>query len=47
MNIPRIEFIAYIYIFFINIKIIKHIFNLGIKTVLYLEYNHMFGLVGV
>ena len=39
MNIPKIEFIAYIYF--------KNIFNLGIKIVLYLRYNHINSLVGV
>ena len=38
MNIPKIEFIAYIFISF---------FSLGIKTVLYLRYNLINGLVVV
>ena len=33
--------------FIIGILFIKIIFNLGIKTVLYLKYNHINGLVGV
>ena len=43
INIPKIEFIAYIYI----LNFTKYIFNLGIKTVLYLKYNCINGLVGV
>ena len=45
-NIPKNEFIAYIYIWW-YIYYIKLIFNLGIKTVLYLKYNCFNGLVGV
>ena len=47
MNIPKIEFIAYIYIYFKYLKYKKNIFNLGIKTVLYLKYNHINSLVWV
>ena len=43
MNIPKIEFITYIYIS----KVYKNIFDLGIKTVLYLKYNYINSLVGV
>ena len=43
MNIPKIEFIAYICIL-LYIYYIKYIFNLGIKTVLYLNYNRINGL---
>ena len=46
MNIPKNEFIAYIYIL-LYIYCIKFIFNLGIKTVLYLQHNRINGLVGV
>ena len=46
MNIPKIEFIAYIYIL-LYLYYIKIIFNLGIKTFLYLKYNHINGLMGV
>ena len=46
MNIPKNEFIAYIYIL-LFIYYIKFIFNLGIKTVWYLKYNHINGLVRV
>ena len=48
MNIPKIEFIAYIYLhYIINILNIKKYFNLGSKIVLYLKYNRINGLVGV
>ena len=42
MNIPKIEFI-------VNNKFLKYkiIFHLGIKTVLYLKYNRINGLVRV
>ena len=46
MNIPKIEFIAYIYIYYKYLKY-KISFNLGIKTVLYSKYNRIDGLVGV
>ena len=46
-NIPKIEFIAYIYILFYITKIWKNILDLGIKTVLYLKYNRINGLVRV
>ena len=36
MNRPKIEFIAYILHFIINIYNIKNVYNLGNKTVLYL-----------
>ena len=42
----KIEFIAFIYILLYTYYI-KMIFNLGIKTVLYLKYKHINGLVGV
>ena len=46
MNIPKIELIAYLYIFY---KYLKYNFflNLGIKTDLYLKYNLINGLVRV
>ena len=48
MNIPKVEFIAYNYIFFYKyLKYKKNIFNLGIKTGLHLKYNHINGLVQV
>ena len=47
MNIPKIEFIAYINILLINIYNEIYFFDLGIKTVLYLKYNRINGLVGV
>ena len=45
MKNPKIKFISLSFI--INILNIKIIFNLGIKTVLYLKYNRINGLVGV
>ena len=45
-----LEFIAYIYILYYNYQYLKYkkdIFNLGIKTVLYLRYNRINGFVGV
>ena len=45
MNIPKIEFIAYIYLLSKYLKYKK--ITLGIKTVLYLKYNRINGLVGV
>ena len=47
MNIPKIEFIAYIYILLQISKMQKNIFNLGNKTVLHLKYNCINYLVGV
>ena len=48
MNIPKIEFIPYIYILLLISKIKKIInVNLGIKTVLYLKYNCINDSVGV
>ena len=46
MNRSKMEFIFYICIYhkYLNIKII---FNLGIKTVLYLRYNRFNSFVGV
>ena len=46
MNIPKIEFIAYIYTLF-EIYTIKIIFNLGIEAVLYLKYNCINAFIGV
>ena len=50
MNRSKFEFIAYIYILYYNYQYLKYkkdIFNLGIKTVLYLRYHRMNGFVGV
>ena len=46
MNIPKIEFIAKFTFYYNHLKY-KIILDLGIKTVLYLKYNRMNGLVGV
>ena len=46
MNITKIEFIAYIYML-LQIFNIKIIFNLWIKTGLYLKYNRINVLVWV
>ena len=42
INIPKIEFIAYIYILLKESRK-KNIFDLGIETVLYFKYNHING----
>ena len=48
MGVYAVVLIYYFYLhFIINIKNVKIIFNLGIKTVLYLKYNRINGLVGV
>ena len=47
MNIPNIEVIAKKFTFYYKYLKYKNIFNLGIKTVLYLKYNRINGLVRV
>ena len=46
LNIPKIEFISYIYIDYKYIKY-KNIYNLGNNTVLFLICNSINGVVGV
>ena len=46
MNIPKIELIAYITFYYKYLKY-KNIFDLGIKTILYVKYNCISGLVRV
>ena len=42
MNLPKIEFITYIYILLLEL-----IYNLGDKTILYLIFHRIYGFVGV
>ena len=45
MNIPKV-YCLYLHLIILS-KIYKRYFNLGIKTVLYLKYNRINGLVRV
>ena len=47
MNLPKIEFIALIFTFYYRCLKYKIIFNSGIKTILFLKFNRINGLVGV
>ena len=46
-NIPKTEFIFFIFTFYYTYLKYKKYFNLGVKTVLYLKYNRINGFVGV